>query len=105
MGPSGVTTTLRGDGKNIRIKDPAKANTIIAATVAKSTTKPENFQFGRILANGATSGAVTSYSHATNGVPVLTTKNLNINLKVKSSSMIPTTILINALRILNINIS
>ena len=49
----------RNKEKIFRIKDPTKAYTISAARVAKSTTKPENFQSGRILANGATSGAVT----------------------------------------------
>jgi hypothetical protein len=45
-------------GITIRIKYPAIAYAISAARVAKSTTYPENFQSGRILANGATSGAV-----------------------------------------------
>jgi len=96
------STSLPGRGSNIRIRYVATAYTMSALRVAKSTTNPEYFKFGRILANGDASGPVIVYIHATNGVLGLTTKNLNTNLNVNSSSIMSAAKLMRPLKILNI---
>lgn|GEM_PF-6675934 len=62
-------------------------------------TKPEYFQFGRILVNGATSHCVILQIQLTKGVSGLAARNFNVNLKTKSNSITKATILIKALTI------